>query len=81
MRRASRGRINAFLIAWGKNQWRENRRAQHAVVVQVFAGDGARIARSPTRTKLARGLFDRGNSVLDRGATVGFNRASEDSRR
>jgi hypothetical protein len=52
---------------WGKSESRELRdRARRCGA--DFQVKSTTIARCPTRTKLARGLFGRSNSVLDRGA-------------
>jgi hypothetical protein len=59
--------------AWGKSQARDF----HVLACRcgaAFQVKGTTIAREITRTKSAHGVFDRGNTVRDRGATVGFIR-------
>jgi hypothetical protein len=57
--------------AWGKSQARDFH-LRGCRCGAAFQAKGTTIARKITRTKSAHGLFDHGNSVRDRGATVGF---------
>ena len=66
--RGSRAMSGAFR-PWGKRQSRESRERARRCGAE-FQVNGTTIARCLTRTKLARGLFDRGNSVPDRGANA-----------
>jgi len=59
--------------AWGKSQARDFH-LRGCLCGAAFQAKGTTIARKITRTKSAHGLFDHGNDVRDRGATVGFNR-------
>ena len=75
--RVSRGMRRAFR-PWGKSESREScERARFCGA--EFQVKSTTIARRLTRTKLARGLFDRDNSVLDRGA-VGLMRVGRSRR-